>query len=160
MKHTIITKKAWIPDNFTLESHTDLGKLDVSKIKMELYLSEKQKTGYIQGEDLLKEVKNPLNSTVLKYLLDNPTLIPEEWKGKYVYFFGTVLRDSRGDRYVLYLYWHDGRWGWHVNWLDRDWRAYRPSVVLASQNLKLKSSELSDTLPLILEINGIKYKKI
>jgi hypothetical protein len=42
------------------------------------------------------------------------------------------LRNPNGNRYVLYLYWNDGKWNWNVNWLDNDWNANNPSAVLAT----------------------------
>src|SRR3990167_6274467 len=114
---TIDTKIPWIPKGFTLESHTDMGKLDLSKIKLDIYQSEKQKTGYIEGNDLLKEIKQPLNGAVVKYLYEHQELIPEEWK-KYwsVSFFGTVLRSSYGNRSVLCLCWRDRERDWDRRW--------------------------------------------
>lgn len=44
---------------------------------------------------------------------------------------GTVLRDSNGIRYFLYLYrLGDGRWRWHYRWLGYDRRATFVSAVL------------------------------
>jgi len=127
------TKKPWVPDGYKLESHEDCGEVDVKDI--ELYLSKKQESdNYIKGEDLLKELKDkkPLNSAVLKYLLDNPKHIPEEWKGKYISFFGTILRSPNGTRRVLYLYYDGSQWDWDYHWLGNDWFDNRPSAVLAS----------------------------
>lgn len=31
------------------------------------------------------------------------------------------LRNSSGNRYVLYLYWNDGKWNWNYNWLENDY---------------------------------------
>lgn len=151
-KHIIKTSEPWIPDGYTLESNTDLGTLDLSKIKLGSFQLEKQKTGYIGGENLLKEIKQPLNSSVFKYLLDHQELIPKEWE-KYwsVSFFGTVLRDSSGNRCVLYLYRYEGKWRWHVSWLGYGWGAGNLSAVLASSELSSTHSELSEPLSLDLE---------
>lgn len=135
-------------EGWTIESHdTSLGKINPRDIK--LWLSEKQKTSYQTGSDLYDEVKvqSPLNACVLDYLLKNPKEIPEEWKGQYVYFWGTILRSPSGDRYVLCLYWNDGAWDWRVLWLDGDWDAGGPSAVLATKSSETKTS---DSLPLDL----------
>ena len=50
----------------------------------------------------------------------------------------TILRNSNGNRYVLYLYWNDGAWNWNVNWLDNDWNANNPSAVLATHFISLQ----------------------
>ena len=41
----------------------------------------------------------------------------------------TILRNPNSNRYVLYLYWNDGKWRWNYNWLDNDWNDYNPSAV-------------------------------
>ena len=53
-----------------------------------------------------------------------------EWEALY-----TILRNSNGNRYVLYLYWNDGKWNWNYNWLDNKWNANNPSAVLATISL-------------------------
>ena len=53
----------------------------------------------------------------------------------------TFLRNSNGNRYVLYLYWNDDAWNWNVNWLDNDWNANNPSAVLATLFISLPFGE-------------------
>lgn len=55
------------------------------------------------------------------------TQVVVEWKALY-----TILRNSDGNRYVLYLYWNDGKWNWNYNWLDNKFDANNPSLVLAT----------------------------
>lgn len=138
-------------------SHIKQGKLDWNKIKPELYLSEKQKSGYIGGEGLLKELegKNPLNVNVLWYLLEHQELIPKEWEVKYVYFFGTIFMDPRGGRGVLFLCRSGGgSWGWGCRCLGLDWDAKRVSLVSPQvlSPLNLDPSEIV--------IGGRRYKLI
>ncbi len=48
----------------------------------------------------------------------------------YLDFFGDVLLDPDGGRYVLCLCRFDGGvWSWRYLWLDLDWRAYDQSLV-------------------------------
>lgn len=54
--------------------------------------------------------------------------------------FHTILRNPNGNRYVLYLYFNDGRWNWNYNWLDNDWNAQNPSAVLATLFISLPVS--------------------
>ena len=160
MTYKIDTSKPFIPDGYSLEENIDLGIIDWNPKKVSLYLSEKQKTGYISGEELREELKDkkPLNSAVLKFLLDNPKEIPEEWKGKYVYFFGTILRSLPDRPGVLYFYWRDGEWGWDYHyWLSRGGYTYGPSAVLASP---LKLSPSLDPLNFEIKINGKEYRLI
>jgi len=148
MKHPIINcdLPPFVPEGFTLLPDSEQlpnrtkGKVKFDISKVELYLSEKQKTGYIKGEELLRELKpkTVLTSHFLKYFLDNPELIPEEWKGKYIYFWGTLLRNPGGRRSVLYFYWFGGRWSWVYSWLDSDWHDDSLSAGLANSSLPSK----------------------
>jgi hypothetical protein len=110
----------FVPNGWSVEEHKKGGffKLDLAKIS--LYLSKKQKKGSIGGHDLRKELsdKPVMNANVLDYLLAHPELIPEEWKGKAVFFWGTIYRHSDGYLYVRYLYWIGSKWYWYFNWLD------------------------------------------
>lgn len=122
-------------DGATIEYHKKDGKMILDPSKINLYLSEGQKGGqYIEGNKLRKELKSKpvLNACVLDYLLDNPHLIPEEWKGKAVFFWGTIFRGSDGSLYVRYLYWDVGRWQAYYRWLGNDFRALNPAAVSAS----------------------------
>jgi len=133
---------SFIPDGWSVLPESEqlsnrvrgLYKLDITKVKLHLY--EEQKEGRIKGSELRKKLKEelvlPVN--VLDFLLkkENQHLIPEEWKGKYVFFWGTIYRDSDGDLYVRYLYWHGDGWSWSCNWLGSDWVGRSPSAVSAS----------------------------
>lgn len=156
MAMKIDTKEAWIPEGYTLEYHNANGKVDLSKLA--LHLEPEQKEKYIRGEILAERMKEKgLNSAVLKYLLDNPKLIPKEWEGNWIYFFGTILRGPDGLRCVLCLYRFASRWYWDADWLEDGWHRGYPSAVLASSK---SSNSLPLELPEILEINGVKYKKV
>lgn len=156
MTKITLLKTAYAPKGYTVESNDPMASFDPSKLS--LHLESEQEKGYVKGEILAERMKGKsLNSNVFKHLLDNPKLIPESWKEKvngyikYIYFFGTVLRDPHGDRCVLCLYWYDGEWQWNASWLGGDWRANDPSAVLASSPLKSDSKPSSDPLYLVLE---------
>lgn len=146
-KHIIDSNKLpSIPyDGWTIESHEKMGKIDVTKLA--LHLAPQQESGWINGLELNKSLKGKgLNATVLDYLLEHPDLIPEDWKEKYVYFHGTVYRDSGGDLCVRYLYFIGGHWQAGSDWLGYDWDVRNPAVVSASMALgPLKSENSSDT---------------
>ena len=102
---------------------------------MKLYLSKKQKgSSYIEGNKLREELKGQpvYNANLLDYLLKNPYPIPEEWKGKYVFFWGTVYRNSDDRLCVRCLYWSGDRRYWSSYWLDSDWLDSDPAAVPAS----------------------------
>lgn len=145
-----LEKKPYIPlDGWKVESHTGKGKWEWNPKEVELYLSEKQKTEYIGGNDLRKELENQpvLNANVLDYLYENQELIPDSWKDKYVYFWGTIYRYSDDILFVRYLYFHDGRWYRHYRWLDYDWDGNYPAALLA----QVSSPQPLESLPLNFE---------
>jgi hypothetical protein len=117
-----------------LEEHQKGGQFTWDASKVQLYISESQKKlRGIEGNELRKELadKPVYNANLLDYLLKNPHLIPEEWKGKYVFFWGTIYRSSGGSLYVRDLYWRGGRWDWNGGLLDRGWGGSSPAAVPA-----------------------------
>ena len=129
----------FVPDGWSVEEHQKGGafKWDKETQKDALYLSKGQAgSKYIEGNKLRKglmEKSTPvLNANVLDYLLANPHLIPEEWKGKYVFFWGTVYRYRDGNLCVRYLFWVGGGWYWSYYWLVDDWYSDGPAAVRAS----------------------------
>lgn len=124
----------FVPDGWKAEEHQKGGQLKFDATQVELYLSAKQNGGSIGGKDLRDELKGKLvlNANVLDYLLANPHLIPEDWKGKAVFFWGTIYRNSDGNLYVRYLYLSGGRWYWNFYWLDSDWYDSNPAALRAS----------------------------
>jgi len=118
-----------------VEEHKKGGLFKWDPKQVQLHLSSGQQNGkYIEGNKLRKELadKPVLNANVLDYLLAHPHLIPEEWKGKYVFFWGTIYRDSGGYFYVRYLYWLGGAWSWSCCWLGGDWSGDSPAALRAS----------------------------
>lgn len=124
----------FLPKGWKKEKHHQGGQLEWDPAKVKLYMSKKQRDGVIKGDELRQELENKpvLNACVLDYLLANPHLIPEEWKGKAVFFWGTIYRSSGGFLCVRYLYWDVSRWSWYYNWLDDDWNSGNPAALLAS----------------------------
>ena len=70
-----------------------------------------------------------MNANVLDYLLAHPELIPEDWKNKYVFFWGTIYRYSSGGLCVRYLCWNGSKWRWDGNWLAHDFYSAYPAVL-------------------------------
>jgi hypothetical protein len=122
------------PDGWKVEEHQKGGQFKWNT-SVSLHLSDSQKKGkWIKGEELRKELKGKpvYNANVLDYLLANPHLIPEEWKGKYVFFWGTIYRSSGGSLCVRYLCWHVGMWHCGHHWLGDRWHGIHPAAVPAS----------------------------
>lgn len=124
----------YLPDGWKVEEHQKGGEFIWDASKVSLFLSENQKVDTIEGNKLRKKLKGKpvLNACVLDYLLANPHLIPEEWKGKYVYFWGTIYRSSDGDLWVRYLYWDDRSWDWDCSWFGNNWDDGNPAALCAS----------------------------
>ena len=148
-------KKSTIPkgyDDWKIDYDNGLKSFDLSDVI--LHLEPAQKESYLNGEILAERLQDKcLNAAALWYLLDNPEKIPEDWKNKYVYFWGTILRDPSGDRYVLYLCFSGGEWDWRCSWLGSGWNARSLSAGLASK-LALGTPNLSPKPldPLYLEL--------
>ena len=124
------------PDGFVVEEHQKGGFLQWNKDlqKDALWRAAGQQNGKVlEGHDLLTELKGKpvLNASVLDYLVAHPQLIPGEWKGKCIFFWGTIYR-NRGNLYVRYLCWGDSRWDWDDRWLGSSWGGGAPAVMRAS----------------------------
>jgi hypothetical protein len=137
--------KTFIGDGWSIEEQDEraiaLTEIDLTEVMFDSILEKGEKS--IKGEDKLKRLKEKTNrirldAGIFKTLWENQILIPEKWKEKtngnttYIFFDGTVLRNSDGSRYVLCLYWDDREWDWDYYWLGYDWHANDPSAVLAS----------------------------
>ena len=125
----------FIPDGWTVEEHRKGGQFQWDSAKVSLYLSKRQKGGkLITGDDLRREPEGQpvLNANVLDYLLAHPELIPDEWKGKYIFFWGTIYRNRVGRLYVRDLAWNGDGWRWSYRWLDSVWFSDNPAAIRAS----------------------------
>ena len=122
----------YVPDGWKGESHRKQGSLGWDPKKIQLYLSaEQQGDKCIEGNKLRKELESQpvLNANVLDYLLAHSELIPDSWKGKYIFFWGTVYRGS-GSRLCVRCLCFDGRsWRWSCDWLGCGFRSSRPAAV-------------------------------
>ena len=110
-----------------------IGKVIWVPTKIGLYLSKEQAEGKIvKGFDLREiiQTQNVLSANVLDFLLANPELIPENWRDKYIYFWGTIYKDENEDLCVrcLDLRRKDGRF-WACPWLGKGWNMETPAAV-------------------------------
>ena len=121
-----------IPKGFRIEQHLRSGEFFWDSSKIKLYLCEKQKKDSIGGHKLRQKLqgKAVLNANVLDYLLANPYLIPKDWKGKFVFFWGTIYANPHGILYVRYLCWgSDRRWIWNNHCLGDDYNNKCPATL-------------------------------
>lgn len=127
--------KPFIPEGWRVIEHIKGGKLEWNPEKILLYLVDDQKDGkYIEGHKLRKKLRGKpvLNANFLDWLLAHPKFIPEEWKGKRIFFWGTIYCVSDGSFCVRCLYWGGGEWDWCCGWLGGGWGSRYPAAVLAS----------------------------
>lgn len=92
--------------------------------KIGLHLDVGQQGGKTtRGHNLKKKLEGQpvLPVHVLDYLLEHPEIIPESWKGKVIFFWGTIYRYAVGNLCVRFL-----------NWLGIVWNAFYPCAVSAS----------------------------
>jgi hypothetical protein len=129
IKHVIdLDANPLIPYNgWEVNSHKKGGKFVWNPTKVHLFLSERQKEGEsVEGNKLMIELEKHqvFNANLLDYLLEHPNLIPEEWKvnsegqTNYIFFWGTIYRDSDGDLCVRSLCFDGGHWQASYHWLD------------------------------------------
>lgn len=117
-----------------------LTELNLSQVRFENCLKPDEifHTGEERLTRLLAQGGIRLDVGVFWHLWQNKHLIPASWKEpingntRFVFFDGTTLRDSDGNRYALCLYWNGVEWLWFVYWRVDDRHADGPSVVLAS----------------------------
>ena len=122
----------FIPEGWTIEEHKKGGMFKFNPRDISLYLSKKQQKGNsIEGNKLRKELADQpvLNVNVLDGLLKHQELIPEEWKDKCIFFWGTIYRCSDGNLFVRCLYWYGSRWYWLYSWLGSDFYSGNPAAI-------------------------------
>ncbi|MFA6551965.1 MAG: hypothetical protein WCT19_00495 [Candidatus Paceibacterota bacterium] len=121
-----------LPDSEQLPNRVR-GQVKWDTTKFSLYLVDDQKNGKLIGGNKLRKglgAMPVLTAHVLDFLIkpENQYLIPEEWKRKLVFFWGTIYRRSDRGLCVRYLCWGGGKWYWGCGWLDDDWGGSRPAV--------------------------------
>ena len=126
----------YVPKGLTLGEWHGGGQFKYDYTKVKLYLSEIQKCGNEteDGFHLYKDLRHvtALNSNLLDFYLKNKHLIPEEWKGVEVFFWGTRYWYSleAGSQCVRCLYWDGEYWNWRSEPLKNGWRKRWPMAVL------------------------------
>lgn len=131
-KHTIdCDAPPFVPEGWEVVEHQSGGQFVCNLDGIELYLADEQRQGSIDGHELRRKLEGrlSLNANVLDYLLKHPELIPDKWRGKYIFFWGTIYRDSDGNLYVRCLDWDHEEWSWRFGWLDGPWDDDYPALL-------------------------------
>jgi len=124
----------FIPEGWSVESHQPGGQFVFDAVQLKLHFDvDQQNSKYVKGTELRTKLKNVpvMNANMLDWYLAHPDRIPEDWKGKAVFFWGTVYRDQDGDSSVRFMFWDVGRWRWFAYWLDSHWSGGCPALVRA-----------------------------
>lgn len=128
-----------VPDGWRIDTKDQIasrfqGELIWSPKKIRLHFDPGQTgKGEVKGENLKVKLKGQpvLPANVVDCLLNHPALIPPEWNRKFVFFWGTIYRDSDGRAFVWCLRRIDPDWYCDVRWLGANWSSFCPAAVLA-----------------------------
>ena len=89
---------------------------------------------YPTGETCVKLLKETpyirLGGRAFLALWENQSSIPQSWKEHFVFFDGLILLHRNGNRYVLYVSWHDDGWHWYSCWVGNSRPDRNRSAVL------------------------------
>jgi hypothetical protein len=127
-----------IPEGLSVKEHWRGGRLAFDPDQTDLYLSDEQgvEEGGVAGTQLREELKDQrvFNANLLDWLLlpENQRLIPEEWKDKKVFFWGTIYCEDGEYLVVRYLCCRKGIWHSDERYLEEIWGPNDASVVSAS----------------------------
>jgi hypothetical protein len=122
-------------DNDGKLRHIRSGKFKFDHKKIGLHLSQKHvgSIGVVPGYEFLKELGDQpvCNANLLDFCLERPHLIPENLRGKVVFFLGTVYCDSYGNEICRCLGGGSHCWYWSFGWLKHGWEGKHPVAVLS-----------------------------
>lgn len=95
----------FIPDGLFIVEHRKFGVFKLNPSYTKLDLSRKKKNMSIMGTDMRKHLSKKwvMNANILDFVIENPDLVPENWKNKIIYFWGTIYGTSNGDLHVACL---------------------------------------------------------
>ena len=121
--------------SWKIEKHVKGGVINFDPSKVTLYLSEKQKKGEICGDDLMRELNGLpiMNSNALTHLIRHPEIIPNKWKRKKIYFWGTI-QSGEVYTFVHCLCWFDEKWVVRASSIDRYFGRNCPSILYDVKN--------------------------
>jgi hypothetical protein len=100
--------------------------------KIRLFLAAKQQNDlFLIGNKLRLELldKLVLSANFLDYLLAHPGIIPPEFKGRKIFFWGTIYRDWDNESCVRCLHSIGSEWTWDKHWLDLRFYSIYPTIL-------------------------------
>ncbi len=125
-----------VPGNWKVVTHQKNGKLEWRPgiITVSLEDGQRRNTNFPYGEQVYESYageKLP-NSNMLEFYLKHPYLIPDEWKGEIVHFFGTIFTDDRGNLHVRRLEWNGSKHKWEAGTTMFEKVFFAPNMVVAT----------------------------
>ncbi|HPY08956.1 MAG: hypothetical protein ACOX0H_01690 [Patescibacteria group bacterium] len=107
--------------NWSVEEHKKGGLFKFDPAKISLYMFGEEGHDTNSGHDFRQKLmkKSVINANVLDYLLAHPELIPEDWKGKFIFFWGTIYHDLNDELFVRCLT-YLSKWIWCYHSLDEE----------------------------------------
>ncbi|MDO8556974.1 MAG: hypothetical protein Q7R98_00735 [Candidatus Jorgensenbacteria bacterium] len=124
----------FVPTGCKVKKHKKNGlfMLEPAKIETQVKLWTPDTVG-IDGYKLYKELKNEpvLNVNILDHFLKYKHLIPESWKPKNIFFWGTIYDYQSGHPCVRYLFWNtiSAEWGSTHRCFYVNWDAFSPAAL-------------------------------
>ncbi len=122
------------------EDRRSISLTEIDPMRIRLKTTFKEGETHVFGEENLKRLGELhyicLDAKILQTFFENQELIPESWKektngiGTFIFFFGTVFINPRGERFVLSLFWHGGMWRVIYRCLSYDLNGNNPSAIL------------------------------
>lgn len=109
------------------------GRFEWDPAKVDLFVSSRQKENYsIKGSVLRQELEDRVvfSASLLDWLIGNQDQIPVEYRGKLIFFWGTIYQ-VKNEPWVRCLRWCGDRWNWHSRWLGSEWYSNSPALVMA-----------------------------
>lgn len=119
------------PYGWDVVEHRRAGMLLWNVSLLSLHLEVEQQNGkWIKGDLLYERLrsKRVWNANVLDHWLRHPGCIPEECRGKWVFFWGTIYRNRFGEHYVRCLDWSLGHRTSYGFFLGHGWSENDPAA--------------------------------
>lgn len=113
------------PKGLTVRDHAKDYVVDPTEVALLLHCSTAQAVGRVSGHDVRAAlVKIPvLNANVLDFLMipENHCYIPENWRGRKVFFWGTTYMVAHGEECVRFIEWGSHGWASSYRRLSDEW---------------------------------------
>lgn len=124
-----------IPKGWELIRHDQCGKIKWETENVSFYVvPDLQENGKkIRGYGVRRMIEEMpvLNINAMRYLLRRQCLIPKKWRGKAIFFWGTIFRDHNHNLIVYYMFWEDKYKQWQESfaWFGAELDEDNPAIL-------------------------------